>query len=520
MTIALATAWYPRGELGRFLTLLPVLQDAYTGIAISLPPEADESLFQRIVILDLVEVVITADWSWGRFLALERALQFPGTHVQYADFDRLLRWIETRPEEWQEILQEILDHDCLIIGRTPGSYQTHPQALVQTERISNQVISYLMDQPLDVSAGSKGFSRPAGEFILQNCEPGHALGTDAEWPLTLMRGGFNVESVLVEGLDWESADRYSQKAVDAQSQREAADAYDRDPQNWARRVTVAEEIVRLGIETMNRGVTQVKQPELPVVNEMDSPVAFDFESVFEVENYLYFYRDYLSPERTKAEVDALERELSLDKNIRILDLACGFGRHVNELAARGYDVTGVDLMPGFLEIARQEAEELEVSPNFIQMDMRQIDFDQEFDRILLLFTSFGYFEDQENQLVLEKVSRALKPGGLFILDSHNRDVFLKYLQPFMVTEKGADLMIDRGSFDTATGRWYNRRIVIRDGIRKDKPFFVRLYNPTEMEQIITAVGMEMHKITGGFDSQPLSNDSSRMVIITRKPTEK
>ena len=82
MTIALATAWYPRGELDRFLTLLPVLQDAYTGIAISLPPEAEEALIQRIESLDLVAVVITGDWSWGRYLALERALQFPGTPVQ------------------------------------------------------------------------------------------------------------------------------------------------------------------------------------------------------------------------------------------------------------------------------------------------------------------------------------------------------------------------------------------------------------------------------------------------------
>ena len=180
MNIALATAWHPRGELGRFLKLLPVLQGAYTGIAVSLPPDTDVSFIQEIDDLDQVAAVETPEWSWGRYLALKRALQFSGTHIQYADFDRLLRWIETRRDEWQQILHVIQEHDCLIIGRTPDSYQTHPQALVRTEAISNQVISYFLGQPLDVSAGSKGFSHQAVEFILANCEPGNALGTDAE----------------------------------------------------------------------------------------------------------------------------------------------------------------------------------------------------------------------------------------------------------------------------------------------------------------------------------------------------
>lgn len=519
MTIALATAWNPRGEIDRFLNLLPVLQEAYTGIAISLPPEAEDSLLTGIKEINIVKVVETPDWSWGRYFALESALQFAGAHIQYADFDRLLRWVETRRAEWRQVLQEIPKHDCLIIGRTPGSYQTHPQALVRTEAISNQVVSFLLDQPLDVSAGSKGFSRSAAEFILVNCEPGHALGTDSEWPLTLMRGGFQVDSIEVEGLDWESADRYQQEAADTQSQRDAAKAYDQDPKNWASRVAVSEEIVRIGLATFAREIPHYKNTSNQELEEHISAgeEEFDFDSVFEVDDYLYFYQEYLTPERTRSEVDSLEHLVSLEKGCRILDLACGFGRHANELSARGYDVTGVDLTPGFLDIARKRAAELEVPSKFIQMDMRQIEFEREFDRVLLLFTSFGYFEDRVNKLVLENVSRALKPGGMLILDSHNRDVFLKHLQPYMITEKEEDLLIDRNRFDTKSGRWYNRRIVIRDGVRKDKPFFVQLYNPTEITRLIAEVGMEVLEISGGYESQPLSNESSRMVIIARKP---
>lgn len=272
MTIVLATAWHPRGELDRFLKLLSILQEAYIGMAISLPPGIEDSFVQQIESLDSVEVVLTPDWSWGRYLALQWAMQFPGTHVQYADFDRLLRWIETRREEWQEILQVIQGHDCLIIGRTPDSYQTHPQALVNTEAISNQVISYLLGQSLDISAGSKGFSRQAGEFILENCEPGHALGADAEWPLVLKKGGFQVHTIMVEGLDWESADRYRQEAADAQSQKDAAAAYDADPQNWARRVAVAEEIIRLGLETVDRVIPSIGNQENSVSSNLNSSI--------------------------------------------------------------------------------------------------------------------------------------------------------------------------------------------------------------------------------------------------------
>ena len=91
------------------------------------------------------------------------------------------------------------------------------------------------------------------------------------------------------------------------------------------------------------------------------------------------------------------------------------------------------------------------------------------------------------------------------------------MQPYVLTEKGDDFMIDRGSFDTLSGRWYNLRVVIRHGIRKDKPFFVRLYNPNEINSLIQQAGMKVNKIFGDFESQPLTTDSQRMVVIAQKP---
>lgn len=244
---------------------------------------------------------------------------------------------------------------------------------------------------------------------------------------------------------------------------------------------------------------------------------FDFDAVFEVDDYLYFYSDALTDERTEAEVAAIQGYLELDHPVAILDLACGFGRHTNRLAALGHRLTGVDRSPGFLEIARQDATRRGVQVDYRQGDMREIQFLNEFDRVLLAFTAFGYFEDDVNSLVLKKIQNALKPGGLLIFDTLNRDLFLKLILPYIVTEKEGNLMIDRNTFDPITGRSYNRRITIRDGVRKDKPFFVRLYNPNEIQELLQKAGFEMYKIYGGWENQPLSIDSRRMVIIARKP---
>jgi len=243
---------------------------------------------------------------------------------------------------------------------------------------------------------------------------------------------------------------------------------------------------------------------------------FNFDAVFEVDDYMYFYGDMLTDELSENQVTALVELLELRTPMRILDLACGFGRHANRLAALGHDVTGVDYSAGFLEMARADASARGVSVHYIQDDMRRIVFENEFDRVLLLFTAFGYLEDDQNLQVLENIARALKRDGMLAMDINNRDVFLKGFRPDIVTEKDGNLMIDRNSLDLLSGRLYNRRIVIRDGERRDKPFFVRLYNANEMRDLLQRAGLQVQGIYGGWDRQPLSIDTRRMVIIAKK----
>jgi hypothetical protein len=260
--VVLAAAWYPRGELARFKKLLPLLDEWCTGIVVSLPPDLDPVLEMDLGKMHRVITAVTEDWTKGRFTALEKALQFEAEHIQYADFDRLLRWVETRELEWRETLLGAGRSDCLILGRTRAAYATHPRALIQTEAISNQTISHLLgfNVTVDVSAGSKIFSQRAARYLITHCRPpagtgsGHALGTDAEWPIVLRRAGFSLDYAEVDGLDWESADQALGRAASAEDQRNAAEAYDADPDNWALRVAVAMEIVQCGLEAAHREI--------------------------------------------------------------------------------------------------------------------------------------------------------------------------------------------------------------------------------------------------------------------------
>jgi SAM-dependent methyltransferase len=244
---------------------------------------------------------------------------------------------------------------------------------------------------------------------------------------------------------------------------------------------------------------------------------FDLESVFEADDYLYFYSDSLTDERSDREVASLVKLLDLHPPMKILDLACGFGRHANRLAALGYSVTGIDQSADFLNLARKHARKMSVHVNYLQADMRRLEFVEEFDAVIMMFTTFGYFNDDDNFRVLENIARALKLGGTLGFDIPNRDATLKTLLPAVVVEKNGDLMINRNSFDMVSGRWQNQRIVIRNGIRKDKPFSIRLYNPTEIGELVEKAGMKVSHLYGDWSGQPLSTESRGVVVLAQKP---
>lgn len=250
--ITLAATFHPRGETARLERIYPYLLTAYQHLIISLPPDVSEEDADIIAGLPGVQSYVNTDWSHGRYQSLRLAAASDASAVHYCDLDRLLRWVEIYPEEWRRTLIHVGKADCLVIGRTETAWASHPQALRQTEAISSGLFSRLLSQSLDLSAGSKGFSRRALTCLMANTVPGRAIGTDSEWIVILYRAGFTVESVLVDGLDWEIPDQHQAEAASRERQHILAAQYDADPSRWAHRVKIAHEIIEAGMDAWVR----------------------------------------------------------------------------------------------------------------------------------------------------------------------------------------------------------------------------------------------------------------------------
>jgi SAM-dependent methyltransferase len=251
---------------------------------------------------------------------------------------------------------------------------------------------------------------------------------------------------------------------------------------------------------------------------MTDPYIFATDAVFEPKAYHRFYSD-LGPERTESEVQFMVERLGIDRPYRVLDLACGHGRHANRLAQLGHLVTGIDRSASFLNEARDAAAVMNVTVNYIEADMRALAQKDTYDLALCLFTAFGYFRDEENIAVVNAVSRALVPGGRFVLDVISRDRLVRHLRPLHIVERDGDLMIDRVRFDTKSGRMVNQRTYIVDGERTEAPFSVRTFHLQEMTAIFAAAGLRVELAWGDWKGGELTADSPRLIVVGRKEEE-
>jgi len=148
--------------------------------------------------------------------------------------------------------------------------------------------------------------------------------------------------------------------------------------------------------------------------------------------------------------------------------------------------------------------------------MREIAFEQEFDLIVQLFTSFGYFEnDDEDKVVLENVARALKPSGWYVLDFLNEQFVRNTLQPETRRTVGElDILEQRMIF----GERVVKSITLREnGITHRFIESVRLYSKEELTAMLTAVGLRIHHILGDYDGGAFVREASpRLILIAQK----
>lgn len=250
---------------------------------------------------------------------------------------------------------------------------------------------------------------------------------------------------------------------------------------------------------------------------MSAVAEFAFEDLFHADEYLYFLAETLAEENTPLQVDFIEKALGLSAPMRVLDLGCGHGRHTNELARRGYKPVGLDLVEGFVETAKADAEREGLSSQFIQADLRTFRSEEVFDGAICLFDVLGFFSDEDHELILHNALSALRPGGKLLLDLRTRE-WMTRIPPVSVHEKpNGDMMVDRVAFDIESGRLVDKRTFVRDGKTRSVTFSVRLYAYTEIRSILRAVGFRVEGVFGGYDGSPLTIAKNRTLVVAQKP---
>ncbi|WP_376797186.1 methyltransferase domain-containing protein [Thermogemmatispora sp.] len=254
-------------------------------------------------------------------------------------------------------------------------------------------------------------------------------------------------------------------------------------------------------------------------NSLDS-AAFDVEGTFEASDYRYFYDTMLTEERSEREVALIWQLLELQPGTPLLDLACGYGRIANRLAARGCLLSGLDQSATFLDQARSEAERLGITVDYRQGDMRALpaEWTGRFAAVLSWFTSFGYFSDEENRQVLAEIARVLQPGGRLLLDLQNRDRLLREFQPERVLERDGAWMIDQLHYDVFSGRLHTRRVFLRAGGQRETHFFVRLLTLPELADWLRQAGFSQIR---AYDEQgaPFTLASRRLLTLAVRQGE-
>ncbi|MCB9201875.1 MAG: class I SAM-dependent methyltransferase [Flavobacteriales bacterium] len=236
-----------------------------------------------------------------------------------------------------------------------------------------------------------------------------------------------------------------------------------------------------------------------------------YESWFDTKYYhiLYKNRDW---NEAKKFVSNLVDYLQIPKSAKLLDLACGKGRHSRELNGLGYDVVGIDLS----EDSIRKAKEFQNKTLHFQVgDMRKVYFPNEFDVIFNLFTSFGYFEtNEENFSVFDAVNKQLKKGGIFVFDYLNSSYVVANLAEQEVkTIEGIEFHITK---EIKGGKVIKNIDFNDEGKKHSFQESVRLFKKEELQQALQQRGFNVVSIFGDYDLTKFNQESSHRVIFIAK----
>ncbi len=241
------------------------------------------------------------------------------------------------------------------------------------------------------------------------------------------------------------------------------------------------------------------------------------------ELYMEYQQKKHPEEETRREAEFIVGALGLNPGDRVLDIGCGYGRHAVILAEMGMEVVGLDINPSYLEVARARARELGVEVDFVPGDMRHMPWRSEFDAAYMFYTSFGFYDDEDNVRVLSEAVSTLKPGGRLLVDVRNREKIVALAaahgsERWRWWEGWDDLLVlGEEIVDLRAGRITDRRIFFKSlRFRGERSLTLRLYSLRELTDMMEASGLEVQAAFGDYDGSPYAVNSPRMILVGRR----
>lgn len=271
----------------------------------------------------------------------------------------------------------------------------------------------------------------------------------------------------------------------------------------------AELVSRKGIEDEDGSAQRDSQVQIPIPKPPPPPVESTEASLAEQgEPQPTWYEDFFgehylrtvrtpTPKEVGAECDFIERAMRVPVGARVLDVGCGLGLQTVEMAARGYQMVGLDISATMISRAYDEAEDRGLQVAFVRGDMREVTFEQPFDALMCWGTSFGYFDEDGNELLVRKFHQALRPQGLLFLEVVNRD-FMIGSQPNQVWfEVDGSVCMEETDFEYETSRLrVKRRVASQDGRERDREYSIRLYALHEIRSLLERNGFRVDEVSG------------------------
>jgi SAM-dependent methyltransferase len=228
---------------------------------------------------------------------------------------------------------------------------------------------------------------------------------------------------------------------------------------------------------------------------------------------------FLTPQATQAEAEFVIEAMSLSPGAQVLDVGCGYGRHAMELAARGFHVVGLDLSTPLLVRGGEEAHRRGLTINFVRGDMRELDFEAQFDGAYCLFSTFGYFDDETNKKTAANIARALKPGGKILIEILNRDYVISDLPTRVWWEGDGCVVLEEVELNYFSSRiQVNRSVVFDDGRQLEQEISVRAYSLHEVGKLMHAAGFRVLEVSGAYQTRGrfFGNQSRHIIVLAER----